>query len=264
MRLRVFIGYDGREHEAWRVCAASLVRRTSIDLEVTKLDDHQLRAQGLFWRKWRRDGQVMVDELDGRPFSTAFAFTRFLVPALCRADDYRGWALFVDCDMLWTADIAGLLPLLDPGKALMCVQHQQTIAADGGTKMDGQPQQAYPRKNWSSFMAFNMADPVHDALSAPSVNLEEGRWLHGLSWLKDEQIGGLPETWNWLEGYSSPRAPDDPPAVVHFTRGGPWFAGWQDVAFAERWREERRALETDQTLGGAVATLLAGEDVAAE
>jgi hypothetical protein len=26
------------------------------------------------------------------------------------------------------------------------------------------------------------------------------------------------------------------PAIVHFTRGGPWFEEWQNVAFADEWR----------------------------
>jgi hypothetical protein len=31
--------------------------------------------------------------------------------------------------------------------------------------------------------------------------------------------------------------------VVHFTRGGPWFAEWQDVDYGELWLAERRAYE---------------------
>ena len=37
--------------------------------------------------------------------STEFAFSRFLVPFLC---GFRGWALFMDCDMLVLDDIARL------------------------------------------------------------------------------------------------------------------------------------------------------------
>lgn len=263
MKLRVYIGWDQREDLAWRVCASSLVRRTSIDLEIRRLDLHELLTAGLYWRNWHRDGHVMVDDQDGRPFSTQFAFSRFLVPALCRRDGFHGWALFCDCDMLFTRDIAELLPLLDPAYALMCVQHQQAVAAGGGLKMDGQVQQGYPRKNWSSFMLFNMADGAHDILTAERVNSESGRWLHGLSWLEDRQIGALPEEWNWLEGYNMARAPDDPPAVIHYTRGGPWFEAWRDVAFAQLWGEEHHALESDETLVGAVTALLAEEGAAA-
>jgi hypothetical protein len=29
------------------------------------------------------------------------------------------------------------------------------------------------------------------------------------------------------------------PDAIHFTRGGPWFDGWQDVDYAELWIAER-------------------------
>lgn len=246
MSLRVYVGYDPREDVAWRVCAQSLLRHASIDLSLHSLDLRQLREQNLYWRGWHPDGRVMIDDTDGRPFSTEFAFSRFLVPAICRRDGYRGWALFCDCDMLWTRDIAELVPLLDPTRALMCVRHEQAVAADGGTKMDGQPQQAYPRKNWSSFMAFNMMDAAHDALTPSAVNGSTGRWLHGLTWLRDAQIGALPGEWNWLEGYDALSPDGQPPAVVHFTRGGPWFPDWQHVTFAELWKAEARRLRGEE------------------
>ena len=68
-----------------------------------------------------------------------------------------------------------------------------------------------------------------------------GRRAGGPQWLDDAVIGAVPETWNWLEGWS--RRPDDGhPNVVHFTRGGPWFENWMDVEFAELWLAEERAL----------------------
>ena len=48
-----------------------------------------------------------------------------------------------------------------------------------------------------------------------------GRWLHNFKWLNDNEIGHVPITWNWLEGYSSEKIN---PKNVHFTRGGPWFS----------------------------------------
>jgi len=32
------------------------------------------------------------------------------------------------------------------------------------------------------------------------------------------------------------------PNVVHFTRGGPWFAEWQNVDYGDLWLKERDAL----------------------
>ncbi|MET0313605.1 MAG: hypothetical protein ABW275_04365, partial [Hansschlegelia sp.] len=56
-------------------------------------------------------------------------------------------------------------------------------------------------------------------------------------WVPDEEIGALPLTWNFLEGEYP--VPDETPAAVHFTNGGPWFADCADVAFADLWLAER-------------------------
>ena len=57
---------------------------------------------GMYTRKSELiDGQP-YDDIDGRPFSTEFSFSRFLVPAL---NMYQGKALYMDCDMYLRADI---------------------------------------------------------------------------------------------------------------------------------------------------------------
>ena len=86
----VFIGYDPRERAATNVLIDSLYQNSSVPLAITPLVTPQLEAQGLFRRE--RDPKQ----------STAFSFTRFLVPYLM---GYEGWALFMDCDMLCRADI---------------------------------------------------------------------------------------------------------------------------------------------------------------
>ena len=139
---RIFIGWDGREPEAYDVARFSLERRATIPVEITpiKLDD--LRARGLYGR-----GE---DPLA----STEFTYSRFLTPFLA---DFQGWALFCDCDFLWLADVAELFEFADATKALHCVQHDYRPTET--TKMDGQVQTVYPRKNWSSLMLFNCDHP---------------------------------------------------------------------------------------------------------
>ena len=88
----IFIGYDPRERAATNVLIDSLYQNSSVPLAITPLVTPQLEAQGLFRRE--RDPKQ----------STAFSFTRFLVPYLM---GYEGWALFMDCDMLCRADIKG-------------------------------------------------------------------------------------------------------------------------------------------------------------
>ncbi len=70
---------------------------------------------------------------------------------------FQGWALFCDCDFLWLGDVAELLKFADATKALHCVQHDYRPTET--TKMDGQVQTVYPRKNWSSLMLFNCDHP---------------------------------------------------------------------------------------------------------
>lgn len=216
----VFIGWDSREPEAYLVAAGSLQRHASIPLLVTPIRQEELRARGLYWRA--------QDPLA----STEFTYTRFLTPLLT---GYAGHALFCDCDFLWTADIAELLALVDPGKAVSCVHHNYDPPE--ATKMQGAVQTRYPRKNWSSLMVFNCAHPSVRSLDAACVNSQSGAYLQRLAWAADDDIGAIPETWNWLEGWCK-TAPGEIPKAIHFTRGGPWFDKWQDVQFAGLWREE--------------------------
>ena len=216
-----FIGYDSKEDIAYRVCKQSLLKQSSIKIDVKSLKLYELISKGFYKR--------IVDPLA----STEFTYSRFLIPALMK---YSGWAVFCDCDFLFFDDIAKLFHSLDSNKALYCVQHDYTPKEQH--KMDGQKQTIYPRKNWSSFMVFNCSHPSNKKLSLDVVNSESGSFLHQLKWLKDNEIGSLDERWNWLEGWTSQHNTKSPYAV-HFTRGGPWFDEWKDVEFAEEWIEEK-------------------------
>ena len=150
--------------------------------------------------------------------------------------NFKGWALFCDCDILFLENVENLFNLVDNKYAVMCVQHDYTPKEKH--KMDGQKQTIYPRKNWSSFILFNCAHPSNKKLSLDLVNSETGSFLHQFKWLEDNEIGSLDERWNWLEGWTSNHN-DKKPYAVHYTRGGPWFDEWQDVEFASEWTKER-------------------------
>ncbi len=216
----VFVGWDSREDIAYQVCRHSLLKRASVPVEVAPLKLKELRAEGLYWR-------------DEDPLaSTEFVYTRFLVPALRH---YKGWALFCDCDFLWLGDIAQLIGQLDDSYAVMCVQHDHRPTET--LKMDGKTQTVYPRKNWSSLVAYNCGHPANAALTLKTVNTESGAFLHRFLWLDDADIGRLDETWNWLEGWCQ-KPEHGAPKVVHYTRGGPWFENWQDVDYGQEWLDE--------------------------
>jgi hypothetical protein len=226
--LPIYIGWDSREQDAYDVCRFSILNRTKAATYIRPLKHRQLRAEGLFTRPWKIDeaGQY-TDERDGRPFSTEFSHSRFLTPHLARRDvPSAKWALFVDCDFLFLADVADLFGLADDRYAVMCVQHRHNPTET--VKMDGVAQVAYHRKNWSSLVLFNLE--VCDALSPEFVNTKPGGEMHAFAWCRDERIGALPPEWNWIQGVS----PDVKPKAVHYSVNAPWF-----IQYGGLWEEER-------------------------
>lgn len=221
---RIYVGYDQREDIAWQVCRHSLMRHTSAPVSVHPLRQDVLRELGLYSRPY--DGTA----------STEFSLTRFLTPYIAAS---RGWSMFVDCDFLFTRDIGALFEGLDGSKAVYVVQHDYLPA--NAVKMDGKVQSVYPRKNWSSLMLFNGSNSYVQNLTPEVVNNASPSFLHRFDWVPDELIGALDLEWNFLEGEYQP--PSAPPAAIHFTNGGPWFADWQDVAYADLWREEEALYE---------------------
>lgn len=240
--LQVIIGCDPRERIAYDVTRFSMVRRTSIPLYIKALRLDDVQRRGIYTRPTEfRDGRRWCPISDA-PMSTDFAISRFLVPWLVRRS--VGWAVFVDGDMLALEDLAELKALLDPRYALMCVKHDYRPAEE--RKMDGQVQTHYPRKAWSSVMAWNLDHPATHNLTLGMVNGLPGRDLHRFCWLNDSEIGALPEAWNWLEGHS-PTSIE--PALVHLTRGGPWLPEWQHVGYADAWKAERAIMDASENRG---------------
>ena len=217
--MKVYVGYDTREDIAYQVCKHSITTKQPA-AEIRPLKQQELRDAGWYTRP--------KDKLA----STEFTFTRFLIPELM---NFKGWAVFMDCDMILTTDIKELFDQADDKYAVMCVQHDYTPKE--GTKMDGQKQTIYPRKNWSSVMLFNCGHPSNARLTQDMVNDPEinGAYLHRFSWLKDEEVGELDHTWNYLVGVY-----DDieTPKLIHYTEGGPWFENYRDCEFNKLWKHE--------------------------
>jgi len=223
--LHIFIGYDDREKDAYDVCVDSLRAHSRSPIQIHKLDQDALRRQGAYIRP--------KDE----PASTQFAFTRFLVPHLM---GFKGRALFVDCDFLFTQDVTDLFHSAPWAAAVSVVKHDYTPKAKW--KMEGQPQVAYPRKNWSSLMLFRCGSVAARKLDVPYVNSAPAPDLHRLAWAHDSEIGALPDEWNWLEGeYQWER--DVPPAGIHFTNGGPWHTDPRAIRFGNLWTDQLKAIK---------------------
>jgi len=234
----VYIGYDNREPIAFDVLASSIKLRTEQDVKIFKLDHRVLRKQRRFTRPWLIDADTgnFRDLIDGKPFSTEFSHTRFLVPDL---QDYQGWALFMDCDMIFQSDIKKLWELRDNRFAVMVVKHNHK-GQESKLKMDDRVQLNYHRKNWSSFVMWNCAHPSNRRMNCARVNMWSGTQLHCFSWLSDNEIGELPKSYNWMAGVSPV---DVAPDVIHYTEGGPWFENCLDVPLADLWVKEYKLMK---------------------
>ena len=216
----VYIGYDTREDIAYQVSKYSIINKSNnILVHPLKLAD--LKDKKLYWREEDKLG------------STEFTFSRFLVPEL---NQFKGWALFCDCDLLFMADINNLFALADDKYALMCVQHDYNPGE--GLKMDGKQQTVYPRKNWSSVVLWNCGHKSNKKINRELVNNPDttGKYLHRFSWLEDHEIGSIPHHWNWLAGwYEEPK--DGKPKAIHYTEGGPWFENYRFCEYHQLWKD---------------------------
>ena len=230
----IWIGFDPREVAAYAVCRNSIKRRVAKEIPVNPVILDDVQCKQFYWRKTKRqksivDKPILWDVISDAPMSTEFAISRFLTPHLAG----EGWALFMDCDMMARTDFGKIFDRADPKYAVMCVKHQYKPKHE--IKMDGQAQTTYQRKNWSSFMLFNCEHPSNKKLTLELINTVPGRDLHRFCWLEDDEIGELEPGWNWLVGEQEQPSPL---YNVHYTEGGPWFEGYEDVPLADEWRQE--------------------------
>jgi lipopolysaccharide biosynthesis glycosyltransferase len=228
--LKIYVGWDSREDIAYQVCKKSIEGRTVRLTDIVPLKQKELRRDNFYWRD------------EDKLASTEFTFTRFLIPAL---QEYKGWALFIDCDFVFLKDVQTLFAQCDPKYAVMCAHHDYTPKE--GVKMDGKQQTQYPRKNWSSMMLINCSHPSNKKLTLDLVNDPEitGAYLHRFSWLDNTEIGRLSYEWNWLVGwYKEPE--DGKPKALHYTEGGPWFSKYKDCEYANEWYKVERHVLRDE------------------
>ena len=231
--LRVFIGYDAREHDAAMVAAKSLRDMTDGEIEPEFLCTDKLVAQGLYWRPVDHRGSQNYDIVSDAPASTDFAASRFLTPILCQT----GWALFVDCDVVFMEDPREMFRDVILGRSVYVVKHEHEPTELW--KMVNQKQTAYLRKNWSSVMLFDCAHPANRRLSLRDINERPGRDLHAFYWLHDSEIGELDRRWNWLVNVEPPPWEGTDTGIAHFTLGGPFNEGWAGAPHDDIWLRAR-------------------------
>jgi len=212
--VKIFVGMDSTQALAYDTCAMSIKDNSTLRVEPIHLSSMQ--GNGYFWR----------DQAVG---STEFAFTRFLTPFL---KGFYGYAIFCDSDFIWNSDPLELIDIVDPRHAVSVVKHNISEDQLKPLKMNGQKQSWYPRKNWSSLMVFNCDHPFTKRLTPSTVSESPAGYLHEFKWCFDGDIGSIPHTYNYLVGYYNDEVN---PKAIHFTDGGPWHPGYENVEFADRW-----------------------------
>ncbi len=242
MNRSIWIGWDRRECLACEVARHSLMSHMSEAIPVHSLMLWDMQNRNLYRRPTREQDGRLIDVLSIRPdydgsISTEHANARFLVKHLAGS----GWAMFCDGDFLFRADICTLFDELDPAYALYCVKHDYQPTET--TKMDGQIQTRYARKNWSSLMVFNCDHPANAFLTLGVVNSWPGRELHAFNWLAYDDIGALDPSWNHLVGVDGLT---QNAKGVHFTLGTPDMPGYEQCEYADEWRKVAQAVTPER------------------
>ena len=209
--INLYVGYDEREAIAYHVFCHSVIKNTSIPVKITPLVLSQLKE----FNETHQDR------------SNDFVYSRFLTPYL---NEFNGWAIFADGDMICQADLKELIGMVDPNKALMVVKHDYQTKAS--IKYLGNINENYPRKNWSSVILWNCSHPKHKILTPEFVSNQTGKFLHRFSWLDDNDIGELPVEWNWL---ACEYEKNTEAKLIHYTLGTPCFKDFRDTDMAEIW-----------------------------
>ena len=218
--MKIFIGFETDYPEAFEVCAES-IRQYNPNHEIIPLVKSELEEQGLYTRPYQGE-------------STEFAFTRFLIPALC---EWKGYALFCDGDFMWRCDpqeIEDLVKQSSQSPSVWVVKHPPFLTTPH-EKMRGKANMSYPKKYWSSLMYFN--NDKCFTLTNELVNSWSAKDLHEFAWASE--IGDLPAEYNAMVNYYQfPAA-----RAVHFTDGGPWLDIHDNMLYSTEWLKHYKNLQ---------------------
>ena len=212
-KINLYVGYDPREAAVFTAFNQSVIEHTSVPVSICPLHQDALNFDG------QQDG------------SNAFIYSRYLVPYL---QNYQGWALFADGDMMITEDLKNLWDLRDEQYAVQVVKHNYKTRHPRkyiGSKMESDNLD-YPRKNWSSVMLFNCGHPSNKILTKELVAEAGGAFLHRFQWLTNYEIGALPPEWNHLVGENKY---NNNAKLVHFTLGAPCFEHYKRSEYSADW-----------------------------
>lgn len=194
----IFIGYDPRQAVSYSVASASFVlaSRRPVAISPISAELTGLKREGL----------------------TPFTWARFLVPYLC---GYKGWALFVDADVVCLQDPNDLFEEYDASKAVMVVDAAKQFER-------------------AAVMLFNCEHPDNQILTPQYVETANG--LHQIRWTQN--VGWLDRKWNHLVGYDQPNSA---PGIVHYTMGVPCWPQTADCEHSDLWYLVHKAMNSAQS-----------------
>lgn len=216
--IKIVVGFDQREAIAYHVFTQSVIDKSSLPVIFIPLAANTLKGYN----------ETHTDR------SNDFIYSRFLTPYL---NNFNGWAIFADGDMICRSDIKELWDLRDDNKALLVVKHDYQTKAK--KKYLGNVNENYPRKNWSSLILWNCNHPKHKILTPNFIASQTGKFLHHFSWLDDNDIGELPMEWNYL----AIEYPINTSAkLIHYTLGTPCFSDYRNTDMANYWLESKQRL----------------------
>lgn len=194
---RIFIGLDPRQAVSYTVASASFVLAARSPITIAPISADLVGIT--------------------RPGLTPFTWARFLVPWLC---DFKGWALFVDADVVCLQDPENLFAQRDESKAVMVANTSKSFER-------------------AAVMLFNCAHPDNQILTPDYV--ESANRLHQIGWTS--QVGWIDRKWNHLVGYDKP---ETAPGIVHYTMGVPCWPQTSDCEHAELWYLVHKAMNSIQ------------------
>lgn len=191
MALPIYIGFDHRQCMSYTVLHTSIMAHARKPVAITPLTLPTLPIT--------------------RAGLTPFTYSRFLVPWL---QNYQGWALFMDSDVLVLGNVAELFSKVDDRYALMVVKNQK-------------------RFEWASVVLFNCGHPKNKTLT-PQYVQDPKNPCFKFEWLEPDDIGDLPSEWNHLVGYDPERKDAK---LIHYTMGVPGYPETEMSEYAEEWNE---------------------------
>ena len=210
--ITIYVGFDPREEIVYHTCVSSIIHNSTVPIQITPLSLNHLHNT---YNESHNDG------------SNQFIYSRFLVPHL---NNYKGYSIFIDGDMIVNDCLSFLIDSVDKTKAVSVVQHKYNTKHK--TKYWNQPNDSYPRKNWSSVIVWNNSHPKNQILTPNFISTNKGKYLHRFSWLDDNDIGSIDTKWNWLVGEykDNHRA-----SILHYTLGAPCFNGFEKYGHSDIW-----------------------------